>query len=109
MNKTTAQRYQDMHQVAETISTRLKTLSDKCKYFCCLLITFISLLDQDLRPQLEQIEQIDEVSKRLEATVGALEKYFNSLGKSLVLTLSTFLFLEAKFKQIRTSPTRSQN
>lgn len=31
MNKTTSQRYQDMHTVAETISTRLKNLGNKCK------------------------------------------------------------------------------
>ncbi|KAI6175603.1 hypothetical protein M3Y97_00707600 [Aphelenchoides bicaudatus] len=80
MNKTTAQRYKDMHQVAETISTRLKNLGDKY---------------QSLRPQLDQIDQIDEVSKRLENTVGVLEKYFNAL--------------EGKFKQVQSSPTRSQN
>ena len=31
MNKSTTQRYKDMHQVAGTISTRLKQLSEKCE------------------------------------------------------------------------------
>lgn len=33
MNKLTTQRYKDMHQVADTISTRLKQLSEKCEPF----------------------------------------------------------------------------
>lgn len=36
--------------------------------------------DKSLKPHLDQIDQIDEVSKRLEDSVSVLEKYFNSLG-----------------------------
>jgi hypothetical protein len=34
MNKATDQRYKDMHKVAETISTRLKQLNEKCEFGC---------------------------------------------------------------------------
>ena len=44
-----------------------------------------SSLDQSLKPNLDQIDQIDEISKRLEDTVTILEKYFNSLGNILWL------------------------
>ncbi|KAI6187249.1 hypothetical protein M3Y98_00222500 [Aphelenchoides besseyi] len=68
MNGVTSQRYKDMHNVAGTISNRLTELSEKY---------------ETLRPYLEQIDQIDEASKRLEETVCVLEKYLATLESKL--------------------------
>ncbi|CAD5226811.1 unnamed protein product [Bursaphelenchus xylophilus] len=74
MNNITAQRYQDMHQVAKNITGRLGELTQKY---------------ESLRPYLRQIDEVETISKDLENTVTVLEKYLNAL--------------EVKFKMIQLS------
>ncbi|KAE9546223.1 hypothetical protein FO519_010565, partial [Halicephalobus sp. NKZ332] len=60
MNNATAQRYSDMKQVASTISGRLTELEEKY---------------ENLRPYLQQVDEIEAASKRLEAVVNNFEPY----------------------------------
>uniref|UniRef100_A0A7E4UPW0 Biogenesis of lysosome-related organelles complex 1 subunit 2 n=1 Tax=Panagrellus redivivus TaxID=6233 RepID=A0A7E4UPW0_PANRE len=68
MNKTTAQRYGDMKLVAETISGRLSQLEGKY---------------ESLRPYLQQVDEIEAASKKLEAVVDALDTYVGDLETKL--------------------------
>ncbi|CAD5219612.1 unnamed protein product [Bursaphelenchus okinawaensis] len=74
LNKTTEQRYLDMHQVAKNITGRLGDLTQKY---------------DSLRPYLRQVDEVEAISKELETTVGVLEKYLNAL--------------ETKFKMLQLS------
>lgn len=82
MNNVTAQRYADMKQVAETVSSRLSQLNNKC-------MTLLDpsrdrhTSDETLRPYLQQIDEIDEASKRMDASVTALDNYITSVGMFL--------------------------
>uniref|UniRef100_A0A914HLI2 Biogenesis of lysosome-related organelles complex 1 subunit 2 n=1 Tax=Globodera rostochiensis TaxID=31243 RepID=A0A914HLI2_GLORO len=68
MNTATSQRYADMEQVTCTISDRLAQLQRKY---------------EELRPFLEQIDEIDEASRRMEAAVSTLETYVSALEAKL--------------------------
>ncbi|KAI3421946.1 hypothetical protein GPALN_012485 [Globodera pallida] len=68
MNTATSQRYADMEQVTGTISDRLAQL--QAKY-------------EELRPFLEQIDEIDEASRRMDAAVNTLETYVSALEAKL--------------------------
>uniref|UniRef100_A0A914YK46 Biogenesis of lysosome-related organelles complex 1 subunit 2 n=1 Tax=Panagrolaimus superbus TaxID=310955 RepID=A0A914YK46_9BILA len=68
MNMSTAQRYTDMKQVASTISGRLYELGEKY---------------ESLRPYLQQVDEIEAASKRLESVVDTLENYVTSLEDKL--------------------------
>uniref|UniRef100_A0A914QCN7 Biogenesis of lysosome-related organelles complex 1 subunit 2 n=1 Tax=Panagrolaimus davidi TaxID=227884 RepID=A0A914QCN7_9BILA len=68
MNMSTAQRYTDMKQVASTISGRLYELGEKY---------------ESLRPYLQQVDEIEAASKRLESVVDTLENYITSLEDKL--------------------------
>ncbi|KAH7725584.1 Protein BLOS-2 [Aphelenchoides avenae] len=82
MNNVTAQRYADMKQVAETVSTRLSQLNDKC-----MIVLGPDrdrhLSDETLRPYLQQIDEIDEASKRMDAAVTTLDNYITAVESRL--------------------------
>ncbi|CAK5073148.1 unnamed protein product [Meloidogyne enterolobii] len=60
MNDVTAQRYKDMQHVAETVGGRIAQLQQKY---------------EDLKPFLDQINEIDEASKRMDQAVTMLDNY----------------------------------
>uniref|UniRef100_A0AC34RIB2 Biogenesis of lysosome-related organelles complex 1 subunit 2 n=1 Tax=Panagrolaimus sp. JU765 TaxID=591449 RepID=A0AC34RIB2_9BILA len=64
MNNSTAQRYSDMKQVASTISGRLTELEEKY---------------ESLRPYLQQVDEIEAASRRLESVVNSFEPYIAAL------------------------------
>lgn len=65
INEKTSQRYADMKQVAGTVSERLYQLNEKY---------------EELRPYLQQIDEIDITSRKMEDAVGVLENYVANLG-----------------------------
>uniref|UniRef100_A0A1I7YMI1 Biogenesis of lysosome-related organelles complex 1 subunit 2 n=1 Tax=Steinernema glaseri TaxID=37863 RepID=A0A1I7YMI1_9BILA len=60
MNKTSAQRYADMKQVTKRVSEKINELNKKA---------------EDIRPYLEQIDEIDQATKRLEEATAVLDNY----------------------------------
>ena len=80
----TAQRYADMKQVAATVSDRLSQLNEKYEV---------------LKPFLQQIDEIDASSRKMENAVQTLENYVNSLGNQSFPNPSSYL--ESKLKKIQ--------
>uniref|UniRef100_A0A0N5AKI4 Biogenesis of lysosome-related organelles complex 1 subunit 2 n=1 Tax=Syphacia muris TaxID=451379 RepID=A0A0N5AKI4_9BILA len=70
MNKVTNQRYIDMKKVAEGVSNKLSMLNDK----------FLDAADEALRPYLEQVDEIDENTRKLEEAVNTMDIYVTTLG-----------------------------
>ncbi|KJH44394.1 hypothetical protein DICVIV_09582 [Dictyocaulus viviparus] len=71
MNVGTAQRYVDMRIVADKIANNLSCLDEKCMY------------NESLRPYLEQIDEVDESTRRLEEAANILDQYVCGLESKL--------------------------
>jgi len=68
INCATSNRYSDLESVAHVIASRLSQMQSKY---------------DELKPLLEQIDEIDEVSRQLEETTGVLENYLFTLEQKL--------------------------
>ncbi|TMS38788.1 hypothetical protein L596_005432 [Steinernema carpocapsae] len=64
MNKTSAQRYADMKQVTKRVSDKIQELNKKY---------------EGIQPYLDQIDEIDQATKRLEEATAVLDSYVAGL------------------------------
>lgn len=93
MNKATGQRYDDMKQVAQGVSEKLSVLNEKCSLIFSNISFFwfalegqgifsisFRFIDEALRPYLQQIDEIDENTRKLEDAASTLEIYVATLG-----------------------------
>ena len=92
LNDATAQRYRDMHSVAERITNRLDEMNVKCESNDRddgERREKMRFIDESLRPYLAQIDQIDDTSKRLDETISTLENYITTLESRLKKACAT--------------------
>jgi hypothetical protein len=89
MNKVTVQKYVDMKDLAAVVSDRLTNLNRKCAFSAIrffwrgglsVMVRQSSISGETLRPYLQQIDEIDENTRRLEEAAVALDSYVTTIG-----------------------------